>query len=316
MTVLDAREYWERMMTLPRAGSEKILAFYDHRIKAVCRDPRLLLIPLDDHICHRGDGLFESICYRKGRILALEAHLKRLKEGAQALHIEPPCSMSTLQTLIQDVARASQSQDGDLRVFLSRGEGGFGISPSECPCPGLYIVALRPHALRDDLFTKGVTAFTSLIPPKQNYLVRIKNTNYLPNVFMAAEAEKKGMDVAVSFDEKGIMGEAATANIALLDREGVFVYPRLTTILAGTTLLAAIALLKERGAVREGDITHEDLWNADEVFLLTSSTLCIGVSHFDGKEIGQGSHRGKSGPFAHFLRDAIYQSLYENGTII
>ena len=206
----------------------------------------LLLLPLDDHICHRGDGLFESISYRQGRLFSFDQHLNRLKDGAAALQITPPCSWDDLRAIILDVARAAASEQGDMRVFLSRGPGGFGISPSECPQAGLYIVALRKNFAGEAFYEKGLTAFTSDIPPKQEYLARIKNTNYLPNVFMAMEAAQKGMDVAVTFDENGFMGEAATANVGLVDAHGSLLCPELRRILPGTTMLAALELAARR----------------------------------------------------------------------
>ena len=137
MKILDADAWMAALMAAPRPGADKILAFYDARVDAVCRDARCLLLPLDDHMCHRGDALFESLCYREGRILA------RLRDGSRALSLLPPCSWDELRARILDVARASGTDHGDIRVLVGRGPGGFGVSPEECPQSSLYIVALR-----------------------------------------------------------------------------------------------------------------------------------------------------------------------------
>ena len=314
MHLLNAKEYLDRLIQAPRPGREKFLACFDARVDAICTDLSVLLIPLDDHICHRGDGLFESISYRQGRIFALDAHMQRMQNGAAALSLAPPIPWEEMRERILDVARAAGLQEGDLRVFLSRGPGGFGVSPSECPRAGLYIVALKAKERPESLYAKGVSAFTSRIPPKQDYLARIKNTNYLPNVFMAAEAEAKGKDIAVSFDEKGIMGEAAVANIALVDRTGRFLCPEFTNILPGTTLLAAMRLAAERMPVVQEPIRHEDIYSAREVLLLTSSTLCVSVTEFDERKVGEMSHQGRPGPVALWLKEALFADLYAKGT--
>ena len=192
MKILDADAWMAALMAAPRPGADKILAFYDARVDAVCRDARCLLLPLDDHMCHRGDALFESLCYREGRIFALEEHLARLRDGSRALSLLPPCSWDELRARILDVARASGTDHGDIRVLVGRGPGGFGVSPEECPQSSLYIVALRKALPTEAFYEKGLTAFASAIPPKQEYLARIKSTNYLPNVFMAAEARQRG----------------------------------------------------------------------------------------------------------------------------
>ncbi|MCR5813791.1 MAG: aminotransferase class IV [Desulfovibrio sp.] len=314
MRELGFDEYLQSMLALPRPGAENFLGFYDHRIGAMCRDARLLLIPLDDHLCHRGDGLFESICFRQGRIFGLEAHLQRMRQGAEVLELTAPCPWEEMSRIICELCRACGVADGDLRVFLSRGPGGFGVQPSECPRAGFYVVVLRPKVHNAALYESGIRAFTSTIPPKQSYLARIKNTNYLPNVFMAREAEKKGLDVAVSFGEDGVMGEAAVANIAIVDADGRFVCPKFTHILPGTTLLAAMQLASQQMTVVQQDIRHEDLASAREVLLLTSSMLCVPVTSFDQKPVGQGELRGRPGPCARWLKERLFEELFAQGT--
>ena len=157
---------------------------------------------------------------------------------------------------------------------------------------GLYIVALASRLPTAEYYEKGLTAFRSSIPPKQEYLARIKNTNYLPNVFMAAEARRKGMDVAVTFDEQGHMGEAAIANMGIVDAEGRLRSPEIRRILPGTTLLAALELAAERMPVLQGPIHHDEIAHAREMLLFTSATLCVAVTHFDGRPVGRGDHKG------------------------
>jgi len=313
MQAVDAETYLKALLAAPRPGAEQVLAFYDHRVGHICADPRLLLLPLDDHICHRGDGLFESICFRQRKVFGLEAHMARLVDGAKALSITPPCPWENIRQHILDVAAASGQDNGDLRVFLSRGPGGFGISPAECPQAGLYIVALRKALPTEAFYEKGLTAFASAIPPKQEYLARIKNTNYLPNVFMAMEARQKGMDVAVTFDEHGIMGEAAVANVGLVDAQGRLLCPEIRRILPGTTLLAAMDVAAAYMPVKQMPIPRAAIDTASEMLLFTSSTLCVGITHFDGKPVGSGAQAGCPGPVARRLRQDLLAYMLEKG---
>lgn len=311
MQAVDPKTFLDALLAAPRPGGERILAFYDHRAGCICKDPRLLMIPLDDHMCHRGDGLFESICYRDRRIFALDAHLARMEDGARALDISPPVSFGRMAELIRDVAKAGGRDHGDIRAFLSRGPGGFGISPQECPESGLYIVALAGALPDPEIYKRGVSAFSSAYPPKQDYLARIKNTNYLPNVFMSREASLKGMDVAITFDENGYMGEAAIANVAIVSEKGELLSPPLANILPGTTLLAALELARERMKVRHAPINREDIAKAREMLLLTSSTLCVPITSFDGKAVAD----GRAGPVAAWLREALLDFMLLHGTL-
>lgn len=314
MNATNADAYLAALLAAPRPGAEKILAFYDARVGHICTDARLLFLPLDDHICHRGDGLFESICWRDRRIFGLDEHLARLRDGANALSLTPPCPWEDVAARIIDTVRAAERDHGDVRVFLSRGPGGFGVAPSECPVPGLYIVALKSDPPSEAFYQKGLTAFASAVPPKQDYLARIKSTNYLPNVFMAAEAHQKGMDIAITFDEHGVMGEAAVANVAIIDKDGRLLCPELTRILAGTTLLAAMAAAADFMPVLHGQIRREDIAAAREMLLFGSAPLCVAITHFDNEPVGHGERRGRPGPVAFLLRDELAARLPAEGT--
>ncbi len=307
---LKPDDFLSALLAAPRPGVEKILAFYDNRARGICTDGHLLLIPLDDHLCHRGDGLFESICYRDGKIFVLDSHLQRMWDGARALALEPPLAMSEARELVCAVAHASGSDKGDIRVFLSRGPGGFGISPAECPDPGFYIVALAAKLPPADLYSRGLSAFTSAYPPKQEYLARIKSVNYLPNVLMAAEAVSRAEDVAITFDEAGNMGEAAIANVAIIDENGCFRSPEPGRVLPGTTLLCALEIADQKMPVKTGPIHIREMLKAKEMLLLTSATLCVPIVRFDGRPVAD----GQPGVVARWLKDELLAYMLKTGT--
>ncbi len=309
MQILDFEAYLAQMLSVPRPGSEKILAFYEHRVGGICKDARLLLAPLDDHLCHRGDGVFESISYRKGRMFQLDAHMERMQNSSRGLGIEPPCSWQEIRAIILAVAAAGGCEDGAIRILIGRGPGGFGISPTECPMASLYVVAIKSATPKDDWYKKGLRACRSSVPAKQAYLAKIKNANYLPNVLMAEEARLRGVDVAFSFTEKGYLAEAAVANVGIVTQKGLLACPPFEHALPGTTLLAALECAKGFMPTEFQDISEEDIWAAKEVLLFGSSPLCVGVSHYEGRAIGNGG----TGSVAAHLRQSLLQKLWDEG---
>lgn len=78
--VLDTNAWIEKLRELERPGADNILAFYEHRFGAICRDPRLMLAPLDDHLVHRGDGVFETIRFTERKVIHLDAHLAATRQ--------------------------------------------------------------------------------------------------------------------------------------------------------------------------------------------------------------------------------------------
>ena len=310
MDVLNTNDYLERMLAAARPGTDKILAFLDYRVGAICTTPMLLLIPLDDHLCHRGDGVFETVSYRARRVLLLDAHLERLRNSAGALQLAPPCPWEEVRDLILDVARAAGTEQGALRILLGRGPGGFDISPAECPTSSLYIVALHAVDLPETVYAEGFSSCRSSIPARQSYLARIKNTNYLPNVLMTEEARRRGFDVSIAFDDKGNLAESAIANVGLVDVRGALVAPEFTHALPGTTVLKALELAKAHMPVAMRAVSEEEICAAREFMLFSTSPGCVPITSYEGRPIND----GRPGPVAGFLRQSLREALLREGT--
>lgn len=308
LPVLNAAAWWERLQSLP--SQEKVLAFYEHRVGAICTNAHCLFAPLDDHLVHRGDGVFESLRFSRGGIFQIDAHLARLKESAATLNLVPPCSWEDIRSILIQVAKVGNQPEGTLKLLMGRGPGGFGVDPRECPEASLYIVAVKGHVPPESWWEKGLTACKSRIPAKQEYLAGIKSTNYLPNVLMTAEAAERGVDVAFSFDKDGFLAEAAIANVGVVDKEGRLLFPHFRHVLPGTTTLRAKALAQDFMDVILTDITEETIYSASEILVLGTTCECVAVTHFNGRAIGG----GQPGPVAKKLRKLLQAALYAGST--
>ncbi|MDR3175695.1 MAG: aminotransferase class IV [Desulfovibrio sp.] len=306
---LSRAEQIAKILDTPRPGEENILAYYEHRLGAVSREPRLMLLPLDDHLAHRGDGIFETIKYEFGRLYGLDQHLERMRRSAAGIFLEPPCSWERLRELIIGTAAAGGSATGQMRVLLGRGPGGFGVDPAECPDASLYIIAYRFEPKPASWYAAGLKAFRSSIPAKQGYLARIKNANYLPNVLMMRETRERGLDVPISFDGQGHIAESAVANIGLVDRAGVLEVPESGNSLAGTTMQRALELAEGVIPYRARPLAEDDIFAASEVLLLGTGPDCAAVVEYEGKTIGA----GREGPVCARLRAMIRADIPVSG---
>lgn len=310
--VADRQAYLDAMLTVERPGAQEIHAFYEHRVGMICTDPSVMLMPWDDHLVHRGDGIFETMKFVGGKLYQLEPHMERMKRSCEAIYLEPPCSWDEIRELILEVARAGGKDTGMVRVLLGRGPGGFGIYPSECPETSLYIVSYDLHAKSESVYEKGVTAFKTSIPAKQSYLATIKSIDYLPNVLMKREAEEKGYDFPFCFDSNDFLAEGATENVCIVTQEDKLIIPEFTNALAGTTLMRAVDLIKSEMSVTFRGITKEEILEAKEVIIVGTTGDAIPVVRFDGKPI----HDVKPGTVAKRIRQLLVQDLEENGLVL
>jgi branched-chain amino acid aminotransferase len=307
--VADSKAYMEAMLASDRPGSSEFHAFYEHRVGMICTDPGLMLMPWDDHLVHRGDGIFETMKFVGGKLYQLEPHMVRMQRSCEAIYLTPPCSWDEIRELILAVARAGKRETGMVRVLLGRGPGGFGIYASECPETSLYVVSYDLHPKPEHIYEEGVTAFKTSIPAKQSYLAAIKSIDYLPNVLMKREAEEKGYDFPFCFDRSGYLAEGATENVCMVDSTGRLIIPEFTNALAGTTLLRAVDLIKDEMSVTFRGISENELLEAREVIIVGTTGDAIPVVRFNGKPI----HDVRPGPVAKRLRELLIRDLEETG---
>lgn len=175
-------------------------------------DPALMVLQIDDHMIHRGHAVFESVSFVKGHVYQLNAHLDRLFINASKTNIPLPrnISISQLKRTVLETVAASKLMDGVVKIFLSSGRGGFGLSNEEClnsTGSTLYIVAIDQDIMQHDTPTeelaKGLCVKTSPVPIKSTFFAGIKSVNYLENVLCLMDAKADGYDIGVFVDSEG-----------------------------------------------------------------------------------------------------------------
>ncbi len=308
MQILDYNSYIQAYKALEIDWLQNVRAFYNYEIDAICTDPKALLIPLDDHLIHRGDGVFESFACINRKILQLDKHVERLQSSLDAIGIVLPLSLKELRNILIETAKAGNFSYGSLRLLIGRGRGGFGVDPKECKKASIYIIALENKQRSEDFWNNGMTACRSKIPVKQHYLAKIKSTNYLPNVLMAQEAHKEKVNITFAFDENNFLAESAIANVGIY-KDNTFYFPKFDHILTGTAVMLAIEIAKEIANVEITNISEEMLVQAEEVFAFGSTLTCMGITQYNHKDIGN----GKVGEKAKYIRAKLIEKYDING---
>ena len=75
LPVLSADEVVTRLSALRARQPVKYSAFYSSQLGRIVTDPALMVIPFDDHMVHRGHGIFDTANLVDGKIYDLDAHL-------------------------------------------------------------------------------------------------------------------------------------------------------------------------------------------------------------------------------------------------
>jgi len=303
--------FGELAETMRRPFHDQYFAMYSSVYGGVVTDPVLMMVPVDDHIVHRGDGVFETLKCVDGSIYNFGAHLNRLALSAAELGYTLPWGIEELNRVTIETVRAGGKRDCYVRILVSRGPGSLGASPYDCPEPQLYVIVARAR----DPFMKGrpggAKAGTSRIPVKPAFLARVKNCNYLHNALMKKEAVDSGLDFVVAFEEGGFLAEGSTENVGIVTARRTLLFPKPGRILPGTTMTRVVDLAtpvvgqRELAGVMYADISKDDVAAASEILIVGTSPDVAAVVEFDGVAVGDGRPGPVYGMLSALLADDI-----------
>ncbi|RLE12783.1 aminodeoxychorismate lyase [Candidatus Aerophobetes bacterium] len=318
LRILSEKEIFSGRPEWRNPGGSKYFAMYSSVFGGVVTDPALMVVPLDDHMVHRGDGIFEAFKCVNGCIYNLDAHLARLERSAQLISLMLPFDLPTIKQIIVETVAIAGKKDCMVRVFVSRGLGGFDCAPGECHKSNLYVVVVEAWDCPEYFYTKGVSAITSKIPIKPSFFARVKSCNYLPNALVDMEAEENGVDFAITLDEEGNLAEGATENVAVVTKEKVFMYPEFDRILKGTSLLRGVELARELikigilKGISQQNIPQKKAYESSEMLIFSTGPDVVPVVSYDGRPIGS----GKPGPVFRKLLELFQRDVKENKNIL
>ena len=232
-----------------------------------------------------GDGLFETIAVRDGRAARLNAHLIRLRDGADIIGLNVPLGDQELSAALQDVIDANGISEGILRLTLTRGPAPRGLLPPVPAQPSLLITG----AAQDETMARGVNAVIATVTRRNEHspLSGIKTIGFLDEILAAREAALRGADEALLLNSSGNLAEATVANLFLVIDGGTVTPPVIDGALPGVMRAEVIKVL----AAAERTLKPADLAIASEAFL-TNSLGIKPLIMVDGAPIGD----GKSGP--------------------
>jgi 4-amino-4-deoxychorismate lyase len=318
LSLLDADQALSALRSLRERQPVKYAAFYSSQLGGIVTDPALMVIPFDDHMVHRGHGIFDTAGLVAGRIYDLEAHLDRFLRSAGHSMLALPCPRERMREIIIQTAAASGQRDGAIRYWISSGPGSLELSPAAGAEPGFFVMVFPGLSYPERWYTEGLKVMTTTYPIKPALYAITKSTNYLPNVLMQMEAKAAGMDNGVFIDAEGHVGESSNMNVAFVTTDGVLRHPKFDHILAGCTSLRALELA--RALVGQGlltgvevcDVPVHDARAAREMLLLGSSVKVAPIVAWDGQPIGD----GKPGPVARALLAILEEDMRTGDRLI
>jgi branched-chain amino acid aminotransferase len=220
-----------------------------------------------------GDGLFETMKSKNDRLLFADDHFERLWKGMDLLQFNIPVHFTpeNLQRQIQKLLdKNGHNLIARIRLTIFRGDGGLYDEINHIPNYLIQTWALPENTGQWN--TNGlILGIYSDVRKNCDMLCNLKHNNFLPYAMAALHARKQKCNDAVLLNDHGRICDTTMANIFLI-KDGVICTPSLPEgCVAGVmrkNLLKEL-LINDRKVI-EGEITVDDLLQADEVFLTNS----------------------------------------------
>ena len=238
-----------------------------------------------------GDGIYEVIPSYDGKLVGFGPHLDRMQDGLDAIEIKLKIDQEAWRTICMELSDKNGGGDQGIYFHVSRGAD-----------------TKRNHAYPEDI-EPTVYAFSFEIPPAPvpdkskatPYRVsttedlrwkrcNIKSTALLGNVMHYQHGHSRGNNETILYNLDREITEAAACNVYVI-KNGVVITPDLDfQKLPGITRLMLIDILRKDGTipVEERTVTLDELLDADEVWISSSSKELAPVIEIDGKPVSDG----------------------------
>ena len=250
------------------------------------------------HGLHYGTAVFEGLrCYKTDRgpaIFRLYDHVSRLINSAKIYLMNLRYGPDEIAEAIKSVVKANDLNECYIRPIAFYGYGEMGVNPLPNQVE-VAIAAWRWGAyLGEDAIKNGVKCMVSswrridplTLPPQAK-----SSANYANAGLAKIEALKAGYGEAIMLNMNGMVSEGTGENIFRVKRGSLSTPPASAGILRGITRDTVIQLAADLGVeCRRVEISREELYTADELFLTGTAAELTPIREVDGRKIGDDSY--------------------------
>lgn len=263
------------------------------------------------HALHYGTGVFEGIrCYKTihgQAVFRSPEHIQRLLDSGKIYFMNIRYSKEQLQEAVIDTIKANKIEECYIRLIAYYGYGKMGVNPM----PNKVSVAIAlwkwDEYLRSDNLNYGVRMMVSSWAriDGRSMPVHAKATaNYANSALARVEALKSGFDEAIMLNTNGMVVEASAENIFIVKDNVLITPPIMSGALDGITRDSILTLARDnRISCEIRDISRDELYLADEVFLTGTAAEIKPVVEIDNRTISY----GKTGAISQRLK-MLYES--------
>lgn len=261
-------------------------------------------LPVDERGLQFADGIYEVALIWDGRYVDLDRHLQRLERSAATLELRLPFMQSEIRAVAEELLRRAQPRLASLYLQVTRGVAPRDHRFPAGTVPPTVIAYIKDATIDQEGMENGVAAITE--PDLRWLRCDVKSVSLLPNVLARQHAAARGVREAILVRAGIGVTEGSATNIWMVRHGSVVTAPESNWILSGIVRGVVMELTNaERLPVAERFATQEELMQADEVFLTSTTSFVTPIVQVDGRSIGDGT----PGPVTMRLQELYMERL-------
>lgn len=224
----------------------------------------------------RGYGIFDFFRTSNYTPLFLSDYLDRFIRSAEKTHLILHYSKEELALIIEELILKNDLENGGIRMVLTGGVSENHFSPAE---GSLFIFCEDLDFPAREKYENGVKL---LSVEHVRAIADIKTTNYAFPVWHSVDWKRKGAEDVV-YHNDGFVSESSRSNIFVI-KNGKIMTPD-NHILHGITRKRVLEL---DNSIKIQPVTFNELLDADELFITSTTKKILPVTQIDDKKIGSG----------------------------
>ncbi len=255
--------------------------------------PEEATVSVFDHGFLYGDSVYESFRTYCGGPILVERNFARLESAARTIGLGIPWDRARFAREITATLDAARAGDGDplewmVRIIVTRGVGDPTPDPSSCQKPTVLIMALPLVPPTPEMYRDGVRiTFSNL--RRDAHVASIKTGNLIHQVLGYQEARRKNAYETIFLTAEGHVSDGTRSNVYFVRGNEVWTPSGAAGIVSGITRSLVLEVAANEGVdVREAQFSLNDIGDANEAFLTSTTKGILPVTVIDGKPVGNG----------------------------
>lgn len=234
-----------------------------------------------------GDGVYEVVPVFGNKLLRLDEHLVRLQNSLNRISLTNPHNHDEWADIFSSLLDKNVGEDRAVYLQISRGayaKRDLGIKPEYPPTVFAMVLQVVPPDL--EVLSAGISVIT--VDDFRWGACDIKSTSLVANVMLRQQATEANVDDAILI-KNGMLSEGTASNVFVIKNNVLITPPTGHELLPGITRDLVIEIAKNNTIlVEEREIREAELFDADEIWMTSSTREIAPVIRLNGETVASG----------------------------